>query len=583
MTKLKFTDSEKLYNYLNIKNITNFKSFEFIFEYFSLILGKKILNKYLNNLPSNNNNQIFLSNLICNKVGFIVDKEKILCYCNVGFFLDYCQKSGKDYWKKSWDFYYIFFSIIYIITLIILSFKLFKILKTKESFYHKILRLITTPKCLVILNLEVFSFTRTIYMIIDPYGLKKFFDKETERIFSGILISSIISIYLILLLMWIGLNHVFDESKSNLQKCINLYFYKQKKYTIIVILVLIYPYQILVTYFTNSLKFQNNIKFIRIYSSILYFIFFISYIWSIKTMFTIRERLNIIYINSNKNKEHSYKKITLFDNDIIEELEDINENYITTKSYLKKNSKTDENISYNKKKQINNNNHYINKNNNLNNIEQESINFLELSIKNNYINEVDKCLKNVDGNDNSRDFDLEFEKELIKLDIYNSNNIITFDKNYKTKSNILSKKKDIKFTYYGEENLNEIQNDFLLTKEDNSNISNIFLMSFLFMIVTSILSIYYFLITIDFFNNNPWILFYFIFSSSCLEILYITTVYFVFYKNKLSIEYKNLQYIGEIEKYYEKKNSYIFFEEIKYTKIYRRLKEIFKFKEQNNV
>ena len=381
--------------------------------------------------------------------------------------------------------------------------------------------------------------------------------------------------------MWIGLNHVFDESKSYLQKCVNLYFYKQKKYTIIVILILIYPYQIVISYFTNSLKYQKNEFFVTIYSSLLYFIFFISYIWSIKTMFTIREKLNNIYINSNKIKEHSYKKITLLDNDIKEEFEDKNE-IITTRNLLKKNKKIEDyNLSYNNKQQRNNINNN-NKNNNLNNIEQESINFLELSIKNNYINEVDKCLKNVEGDDNSRDFDLEFEKELLKLDIYNSNNIITFDKNYKTKSNILSKKKDIKFTYYGEENLNEIQNDFLLTKEDNSNISNIFLMSFLFMIVTSILSIYYFLITIDFFNNNPWILFYFIFSSSCLEILYITTVYFVFYKNKLSIEYKNLQYIGEIEKYYEKKNSYIFFDEIKYTKIYRRLKQIFKFKEENN-
>ena len=581
MTKKNFFDSDKLYNYLSSNNITDFQSFEFTFEYFSLVLGKKILYEYLKNLPESNDNQVYLSKIICNNVGFVKDREKILCYCNVGFFLDYCQRSGKYYWKKSWDFYVIFFSIIYIITLLILTLKLIKILKTKENFYHKILRLITTPKCLVILNLEVFSLTRTLYMIIDPYGLKKFFDKPTERILNGILISSIISIYLILLLMWIGLKHVFDESKSNLQKCINQYFYKQKKYTIVVILILIYPYQILVNYFTNSLKYQQNEKFIRIYSSLLYFIFFISYIWSIKTMFSIRERLNIIYINSNKNKEHSYKKITLLDNDIKEEFEDKNDNF-TTRNLLKKNKKIEDfKLSYNNKQQ-NNINNYNNKNNNLNNIEQESINFLELSFKNNYINEVDKCLKNKEGDENSRDLFLDYEKELIQLDIYNSNSTITFDKNYKTKSNILLRKKDIKYTYYGEENLNEFQNDFLLTKEDNANISNIFLMSFLFMIVTTLISIYYFLITVNFFKN-PWILFYFIFGSSCLEILYITTVYFVFFKNKMSIEYKNLQYIGEIEKYYEKKNSYLFFEEIKYTKIYRRLKQIFKFKEENNV
>ena len=581
MTKKNFFDSDKLYNYLSSNNITDFQSFEFTFEYFSLVLGKKILYEYLKNLPESNDNQVYLSKIICNHVGFVKDREKILCYCNVGFFLDYCQRSGKYYWKKSWDFYVIFFSIIYIITLLILTLKLIKLLKTKENFYHKILRLITTPKCLVILNLEVFSLTRTLYMIIDPYGLKKIFDKPTERILNGISISSIISIYLILLLMWIGLNHVFDESKSYLQKCVNLYFYKQKKYTIIVILILIYPYQIVISYFTNSLKYQNNEFFIPIYSSILYFTFFISYIWSIKTMFTIREKLNNIYINSNKIKEHSYKKITLLDNDIKEEFEDKNE-IITTRNLLKKNTKIeDNNFSYNNKQQRNNINNYNNKNNNLNNIEQESINFLELSFKNNYINEVDKCLKNKDGDENSRDLFLDYENELIKIDIYNSNSTITFDKNYKTKSNILLRKKDIKFTYYGEENLNGIQNDFLLTKEDNANISNIFLMSFLFMIVTTILSIYYLLITMYFFNI-PWLLYYFIFSSSCLEILYITTVYFVFFKNKMSIEYRNLQYIGEIEKYYEKKNSYIFFDEIKYTKIYRRLKQIFKFKEENN-
>ena len=113
-------------------------------------------------------------------------------------------------------------------------------------------------------------------MIIDPYGLKKIFDKPTERILNGISFSSIISIYLILLLMWIGLNHVFDESKSYLQKCVNLYFYKQKKYTIVIILILIYPYQIVISYFTNSLKYQNNEIFIPIYSSIVYFTFFIT-------------------------------------------------------------------------------------------------------------------------------------------------------------------------------------------------------------------------------------------------------------------------------------------------------------------
>ena len=43
MTKIKFIDSDKLYNYLNTNNITDFKSFEFTFEYFSFVLGKKIL------------------------------------------------------------------------------------------------------------------------------------------------------------------------------------------------------------------------------------------------------------------------------------------------------------------------------------------------------------------------------------------------------------------------------------------------------------------------------------------------------------------------------------------------------------
>ena len=41
MTKKKFFDSDELYNYLNSNNITDFKSFEFTFEYFSLVLGKK--------------------------------------------------------------------------------------------------------------------------------------------------------------------------------------------------------------------------------------------------------------------------------------------------------------------------------------------------------------------------------------------------------------------------------------------------------------------------------------------------------------------------------------------------------------
>ena len=66
-----FFDSDKLYNYLSSNNITDFQSFEFTFEYFSLVLGKKILYEYLKNLPESNDNQVYLSNV---KSKFIMEK-----------------------------------------------------------------------------------------------------------------------------------------------------------------------------------------------------------------------------------------------------------------------------------------------------------------------------------------------------------------------------------------------------------------------------------------------------------------------------------------------------------------------------
>ena len=103
-------------------------------------------------------------------------------------------------------------------------------------------------------------------------------------------------------------------------------------------------------------------------------------------------------------------------------------------------------------------------------------------------------------------------------------------------------------------------------------------MSFLFLIITISLTTYLNFIQNSFFSSNYFTLYLFIFFNSGLEILYIFCTYMLFYKKRLSHEYKNLKIIGEIEKFLNpKKKISLHVKEIQNLYIFRRLKDFINF------
>ena len=95
-------------------------------------------------------------------------------------------------------------------------------------------------------------------MAVDPFKQKGIFDRTTDRVLHEIIFSSSISMFFILLIVWMGLYAAFDiesseEEAEQQRKCkgCHRYFHILKQ-IIIIVLLFIYPIQITFSYFRGK-------------------------------------------------------------------------------------------------------------------------------------------------------------------------------------------------------------------------------------------------------------------------------------------------------------------------------------------
>jgi hypothetical protein len=376
--------------------------------------------------------------------------------------------------------------------------------------------------------------------------------------------ASIMNIYSILIIMWLGLNEVFIIG-TKLKKRVNRYFFIQKKYTLIFIIIISYPYFIFVNYliYSDQTIMPNILKILlTIFNSIYNYLSIIIFIWGCVSLCKMKDKLDSIYkLSQDKNKSIIPKVIINenIDNTYIESLAGLMENENKIIMYDNENINNND-VNHTNKKKV-----------------KKNILFLKKVFENNLYKEINDLIKNNNDYEDSEDYLIDYQSEIKILNIFNKENINLNSKNNLEQKNI--KKSVTMFTSYEDKNndYKEI-NDFYLSPNDKENITSIINMSFLFLIITIFLTIYIRFTQSLYFSSNYFILYFLIFFTSGFEILYIFCTYMLFFQNRLSNEYKNLKIIGEIEKFLNpKKNKSLHFKEIKNLKIFKRLKDFINF------
>ena len=553
-----YSNSDSINKHIIKKNITNFDSLLYTITYLSNLFDKQMTFKYFISLSDKEKaNKIFLKKFLCNDVGdFNIDK----CGCYIGYFENHCQINAKYYWGKLWNVYQNLFSFLFCIFLLLTWYKLFKILLKSENIFKKILQLIIIPKNLVTINLCLISLSRFIYIVIDPFNLKKLFGRSIERILFLVINANIMNIYCILIIMWLGLNEVFIIG-TKLKKRINHYFYIQKKYTLIFLLIISYPYYIFINYLIYSYQtlISEKIKIIINFLYILYnYITIIIFFYGCYSLCKMKDKLDSIYKFSLDKNRSIIPKVIINEN---------NDNTILESS-----------IQLKEEKEMRNENIILNNNHDKNNSKKKKyILFLQKAFENNLYDEINGLIKNNDTYEDSEDYLIDYQSEIKILNIFNEENLNFNSKTDVEKINIKNTK-SFYTSYEDKNNDNKEIDDFYLTQNDKENISSVMNMSFLFLIITISLALYLNIFQNTFLSSNYFTLYFLIFFNSGLEILYIFCTYMLFYKKRLSDEYKNLKIIGEIEKFLNpKKKITLHIKEIQNLYIFRRLKDFINF------
>ena len=503
------------------------------------IFDKKITNRIFNDLSDElKNNNTYLTQFFCNDLGrFIYGKNE--CYCHIGVFKNHCQSYGIEYWGKAGNLVFqIIFGSLYLVLFCIMIFRFISNLKNYDYFFSSLI----TPKTLVILNLIVMTLFKFIYMIIDPYCQYQKVNYTFDRIIDELKFSAIISIYLILFNVFIGLNTNLSRGKGEINKNKYVLVYKLIKSLIIIILCIIYPTQIAL-----SIQMSYNYKEIGGMIYLLFFGLFFAiclFIFTFWMIFYLRDRIFKYYQIKKENLRKEKIKITK-----------ISTFNLNTESNLK----DYENLNH---KLLSQRNIPVKRNNYI-------FDFLKIAIESNLIKEVDKA---IDKNENNFDMDnyelIDFENEMLILDLYKKEEINDLNLN---KMNY-SEKQIPKVN-------NEIEEDYLLNEIDLKIVNDIFSFSFLYMIVTIEFVIYNMLSRFQLFSNDYYLMFIIFFIIHLVDAQYIIIIYTIVQ------EYQNLKYIGELDKLTMKKKNghkyYMCYNNLKNSIIFPRFNDFINFYEEN--
>ncbi len=522
------------------------------------IFDKRLTKAIYNSLPeSQKKNKTFLSKFFCNNLGYY-SKSSSKCMCHVGIFRNHCQTYGIEIWgKKGFTAFIVIIAIIFFILTVIMILKLIENLKSSNypSTYSKICSLFSTPKHLVNINLIIITLSKFLYMIIDPYCQKKYVSYSFDRVIDELKYSSLISIYFILFIIFVGLNANLNRRKSNINQLRYALAYKIIKIAGIVLIYLIYPIQIPLSVVCSKNDFDLGGMAYLLYGSM--FFAAILYIFTFWILFYLRD---IIFKNYQLQKENSRKdKIKLT------KIQKIN---IATSDY-------DERERLNDKEShreiiITNNNSNI-------------LNFIKMAYKKNLSEYLDKAIdRNKNDNDDIDNYELmDFEQEMLILDLYNKttdeNNIQIFRKNNLGNSNSLN----------NINNKDNVDEDFSLNENDIKIINDIFSFSFLYMIVTIEFVIYNILSKFPYFLTDFQIMIVVYSICNLVDAQYVIIIYFVFFKNNIIQEYQNLKYIGELDKLRNEKGKdhkiYLNYENLRKSTIYKRYNDFINFYEDEKI
>ena len=519
---------------------------------FDVNLSKKI---YEDLSDQQKKNQRFLAKFFCNNLG----KYNVIygkCYCHIGIFRNHCQTYLIDYIGKNVIIAYrVVFSILFFILMIMISINLVQRLKDSNysSCFNTICAILLTPKNLVSLNLIILTFSKFVYMIIDPYCQFKKISYEFERVLNEIKFSSLISIYLILFIVLVGLNTNLSRGRGKINKKYYIFVYRLIKIVVCIILFIIYPLQIPLSVAMAKNTFNFGAMNILLYITVFFAVCLMCFtFWMI---FYLRKRLFNNYIIRKENLRKNLFKIkkideVFFDNENSfserEHLNTVNKNLIETKEVLHKN--------------------------------KNEIKFLKKMIKSNLIKEVDKAINKEDLNYDMDNYELiDFENEMLILDLYNKkieeNSQIVIKNSNNLEENKLIKSKT---------NEEIFEDDFSLNENDLKIVNDIFGFSFLYMIVTIEFILY------NLISRYPDYLFDYrtMLTIFCIcelvDAQYTIIIYFVFFKNIMVQEYKNLKFIGELGTLTNRNNNkghkiYLNYDNLKNSSIFYRYNDFINF------
>ena len=511
----------------------------------SSIFDLNLTSKIIDSLEKNYQKNIsFLSEKFCNSKGKF---NFFFCICNVGVYGRHCNKLGIEFWgKKIWILFQIFFSILFFIFMLVMIIKLIISILNFTSFLSGIFSLFTIPKHLVNINLIIMSTSKFIYMIYDPYCQYNKVSYQYDRVMNELSISSIVSIYLLLFIIFVGLRVNLTRGKGLLGKKTYLFIYNCLKLLIILSLSTIYPIQIYLSLHFSKNSITKSITILKIYAISAFFCFLI-YILTFCIICRTRTKLFKYYhikkIDENRNKNIHIKIINNRSDDSLNHnsnsIIQLDNNYNNHKSYFKKK-----------------------KNNNI-------IELLEKMISENKIDIVDYSIGRDIENNETQYYENEdtmfFEDEMKILNQYSNNpklnlNINTEKHITENENELLSissltiKKKNKKFKrrkaiFYPEIEKEDYNDDYTLNENDLILVHNIFIHSFLFMLVSILYFIYFSGSKNVNIISNHWALLFVYTFLHIIELMYMLAIYAVFFKYTTSQEYKNLIYIGELKKY----------------------------------
>ena len=420
----------------------------------------------------------------------------------------------------------------------------------------RICSLFLTPKNLVNLNLIIMSFSKFLYMCYDPYCQHNRASYQFDRIVNELTISSIISIYLLLFIVFVGLNANLHRGNKIISKRCYVCIYKTLKFIIIFILFFIYPIQIFISYCNSTV--DIHLKYLYYFYIGFCFLFFILYCFIFYILLYLKKKL-LKYYNVKKDSPQSQIKVDILENDNSNlDFENGNNTNIYEDDSKSKFLCESDNLRLLKKK-----------NDQEKKKKKQIIDFLANTIKENNLETISYILGRKDKENEyenvfeKNDDKIYYENEMKILNQFNPENdelnqnysvrYTYIDQNTETvgirkKTLIKKKAKKKKLSIPKTNDNNNMDSEFIMNENDKELVNNIFNYSYMYMIFTVFYLFYLLISKLNYFISIDWLMIIIYFFMHLIDCFYIIIIYFVFFKNTSSQEYENLKYIGELEK-----------------------------------